>query len=387
MSSQQAGLYIHVPFCRSKCLYCDFYSSPISRYKSPDYGTKLVEALAKELKLWRDNPTFTKNWRTVYIGGGTPSLLTAPQIDILFKAIGELEGTIEVTVEANPEDVTSQWLEMLKGLGVTRVSMGIQSLDDNELKRLGRRHSAIKAREAVAMLKSSGLNFSVDLIYGIPGQTEKSWEQSLEEVLAWKPHHFSAYLLGYEEGTPLYRMREKGRIAEVPDDTVASMYSHLCEEASRKGYNHYEISNFALPGHKALHNSAYWDGTPYIGIGPSAHSFFGGVRTINVPDTENYLRKLSKGILPSIIDEETDIDRLNDYIVTSLRTSRGMNCGKLHELCTVAGKKGLEQQLEKVIGKMMEKGDLLYDHDNTHLFIPEKRWLVSDALLRELIIV
>ncbi|MDE5915376.1 MAG: radical SAM family heme chaperone HemW, partial [Duncaniella sp.] len=262
-------LYIHVPFCHSKCAYCDFYSTP-----RKEWMEAYTDALINEWHVRSE--TFEEAVDTLYFGGGTPSSLPPQLFKRIIDAL-DLDPRLlrEATVEANPEDVTADWVRFIVNeTPLRRVSMGIQSFDDSELHTVGRRHTAARAIEAVETLRAEGIaNISCDLIYGLPGQDMKSWERSLSTLTGLRPEHISAYLLSYEPGTRLSVMLDQGKITETPDEVVEAMYALLCETTAKEGYRHYEISNFALPGKEAIHNSSYWDGSPYIGLGPGAHSW------------------------------------------------------------------------------------------------------------------
>lgn len=305
-----AGLYIHIPFCRHKCAYCDFYSGPLRGFRATEYADALMEELRERSRYDR--------FETVYIGGGTPSTMD-PQLLAPFLQLGTGERTIEV----NPEDVTPEtaykWLEA----GANRVSMGVQSLIDGELEAVGRRHSASQAIEAYRTLRREGFeNISLDLIYGLPQQTPHSWRQSLMQLLDLLPEHLSAYSLSYEAGTLLHTRLLTGKIHETAEEDVVEMYETLCEETRRAGMEHYEISNFAMPGFHSRHNSSYWNSTPYLGLGPGAHSFDGNVRGFNPPHLGEYMKNPAAAFR---IEEETDTERHNDMIMTALRTARGLN--------------------------------------------------------------
>lgn len=307
-----AGLYVHIPFCRAKCAYCDFYSGPLRGFTPGAYA----DALRRELDARRSEVDCEFN--TVYIGGGTPS--TMPP-ELLAPLLREARG--EATVEVNPEDVTPGLAESLLRAGANRVSMGVQSLDDAELQAIGRRHTAARAIEAYRQLRAAGFdNISLDLIYGLPGQSVESWLKSLHGLLNLQPEHLSAYLLSYEPGTLLHTRLMRGKIAEADDDTVERMYSALCTAARAAGMEHYEISNFAMPGREAVHNSAYWTLTPYLGLGPGAHSFDGRVRRANRPDLKAYMARPQAAY---DVEIENDNERHNDLVMTALRTSRGVD--------------------------------------------------------------
>ncbi len=255
---------------------------------------------------------------TVYIGGGTPSTIP-PQLLAPFLRLSSGERTVEV----NPEDITPETADKWLEAGANRVSMGVQSLIDSELAAVGRRHSAAQAIEAFRTLRQAGFeNISLDLIYGLPGQTPDSWLQSLEGVLDLKPEHLSAYSLSYEPGTLLHTRLLTGKIRETAEDDVVEMYETLCENTHSAGMEHYEISNFAMPGFHSRHNSSYWDSTPYLGLGPGAHSFYGNVRSFNPPNLGEYMKNPASSFR---IEEETITERHNDMIMTALRTSRGLD--------------------------------------------------------------
>lgn len=305
------GLYIHIPFCNSKCAYCDFYSGPLRIFNAETY----VAALTRELEArCAEINTFS----TVYIGGGTPSVMP-PELLAPFLALASGERTVEV----NPEDITPDYAERLMRAGANRVSMGVQSLNDDELKAIGRRHTAARAIEAYKVLRSVGFsNISLDLIYGLPGQTTESWHRSLSELLHLNPEHLSAYMLSYEPGTLLYSRLQSGKIQETDENDIIEMYSDLCQQAQAASFGHYEISNFARKGFRAIHNSAYWRMTPYLGLGPGAHSFDGEIRRYNDSNLKEYLLN-PEGFAQ--IEEETPTQRHNDAVMTALRTSDGLD--------------------------------------------------------------
>lgn len=342
-----AGLYVHIPFCRHKCAYCDFYSGPLRGFSPEEYAAALRRELAAR--------SIASEYSTVYIGGGTPSTMP-PSLLAPFFALSRGEKTIEV----NPEDVSpgvaEQWLEA----GANRVSMGVQSLIDSELAAVGRRHSAAQAIEAFHTLRHAGFaNISLDLIYGLPGQTVQSWRQSLEGLLKLAPEHLSAYSLSYEPGTLLHTRLITGKIREAAEDDVVQMYDDLCRLTREAGFEHYEIANFALPGLHSRHNSSYWDSTPYLGLGPGAHSFDGTLRTFNPPNLQAYMQNPAEAFQT---DPETATERHNDVIMTALRTARGVN----PEILT-----SKELQYAKTHLQQTPAG---------HFRIPESAWLLADPL-------
>ncbi len=367
------GLYIHLPFCRSKCWYCDFYSRPYGRMEAEAY----VIALERERDIrfpllpWSDSASLPV-WNTAYIGGGTPSVLPADLLLRVIKIPCVVPGG-EYTIEANPEQVDAQWLSFVMEAGINRVSMGVQSFDSALLDAVGRQHQPGRAMQAIEALRQSGINFSLDLIYGLPGQTVDGWTEALRRMLEIRPPHFSAYLLSYEPGTRLHARLMAGKTVEASEEIAEEMYRVLCAEAAHAGYRHYEVSNFALPGCEAKHNSSYWDGTPYLGLGCSAHSFDGADRASNPPSVSRYVSELSAGRLPLEMEQLTPLDRLNDEIITSLRTSRGL----LLPPDAPAG-------LSEAVARHLHAGSLIH-LPGGHVAIPESLWLRSDAVMRDLI--
>lgn len=366
------GLYIHIPFCHSKCYYCDFYSRPL---KEDTRG--FVDALSVELSLRITSET---RLRTVYIGGGTPSILPLNQLERLLKGIKKENALLEFTIEANPEDVSREWLETVKRLGIDRVSMGVQTFDDAKLRVIGRRHTSTEARRAIEAIIESGLNYSIDLIYGLPGQSVKEWNDNLNILGEYCPPHFSAYGLSYEPGTRLYAGLQAGRYIQCSEEDVLTMYENLVEFAVKHGYEHYEISNFSVPGKESVHNSSYWDGIPYIGIGPGAHSFDGVNRFYNPADSKGYVDKLKRGELPLVMDAETDEERLNDIVISSLRTRKGLDWSRIA---------GFD---DRIVGRLREnmtreerKGNLRVNSVGNYI-IPHSKWLVSDDIFRNVMI-
>lgn len=360
------GLYIHIPFCHSKCAYCDFYSMPLN-----DNESALVDALLKEYTIRHERLSFN----TIYLGGGTPSILSNISLARLIDGLNIETDLEEFTIEANPEDITVDKVMRWKELGINRVSMGVQSFVDSELSLIGRRHSSIDAVNAIKTLQEGGLkNFSLDLIYGLPLQTTDSWKHSLDTLLNIHPTHFSAYMLSYEPHTRLMAMFKTGKIKVTSEDNLIKMYDYLCKAAKDAGYDHYEISNFALRGMQAKHNSSYWDGTPYLGIGPSAHSFIGEKRYYNPSNLKEYLSCLNSGKSPSLLDDEDANNRFNDMIMTSLRTSKGLNLRKLDDW--------RRTQLIKDANSYLKSGHLIEKND--YLTITEKSWLISDSIISNL---
>ena len=323
------SLYIHFPFCKSRCIYCDFYSTTLGQ----DYMASYVEALKREMSLRRQYIIGTRV-HTIYIGGGTPSLLPSDLLKELFEAIKAhftLDEDAEVTIEANPDDVTEKWLKGLDGTPINRISMGAQTFNDESLRFIGRRHNAQQVIDAVKACQEAGFeNISLDLIYGLPGQTFKLWQKDVEQALSLGIKHLSAYSLSYEEGTRLDTMLKQGLVKEADEELSRKMYDYLMTETSKAGFLHYEISNFALPGYHSQHNSSYWQGTPYLGLGAGAHSYDGKrSRRANLPDIKAYIA--AKEDVPHETEELSNDTFYNEFIMTRLRTSKGIPLKELSQ--------------------------------------------------------
>ena len=325
-----AGVYVHIPFCASRCSYCDFFST----LQLADAGERFVEAVIAEAGLRRDE-LHGEGVKTLYLGGGTPSQLPIPLLERLVEGLREtfdLSGLEEFTVEANPDDVTPEWCAALPPLGVNRVSMGVQSFEDDILRAIGRRHTARQAVQAVANLRQAGIhNISIDLIYGLPGQTLVSWRESVEQAIALAPQHISAYGLTYEQGTRLWLQRECGEVVEVPEEQCLEMYRILVRMLQEDGYEHYEISNFALPGYRSRHNSSYWNDTPYLGLGAAAHSYDGRVRRFNPGDLRGYIDRVMAGETAYEQEEMARWERYDERVMLGLRTSAGVDVERLRQ--------------------------------------------------------
>lgn len=371
-ASTPAKLYVHVPFCHAKCAYCDFYSTPNAKWMEGYVDAAINEWNSRRL-LAIDGVD------TVYLGGGTPSSLPLPLLSRLLEALPS-ENLTEFTIEVNPEDVSDGWVSFIKSeTAIDRVSMGIQSFSDEELRAVSRRHTAANAVDAYGRLRQSGIgNISCDLIYGLPGQTRESWRQSVENLLSLRPEHISAYMLSYEEGTRLYAKLISGKLSEADDDTAYGMYVDLCDMLRDAGYYHYEISNFALPGMEAKHNSAYWDGSRYIGIGPGAYSWDGANRSFNPSDIKAYIECGGEDF--NIIETETIDNRFNDVVMTSLRTANGLDINKLRRDFGNM----YADDLEKELPPLLDSGELTLSADNI-LTIPESKWFVSNRIILPLI--
>ena len=308
-----AGLYIHIPFCKSRCIYCGFYSTT-----SLDMRQQYVDALCREMEIRPRNSI-----ETIYLGGGTPSQLSTDQIRQLFIYINKVYDprATEITIEMNPDDVTPEYADALCQLGINRVSMGAQTFDDRRLRFLHRRHAAAQVRQAVDILRTVGIaNISVDLMYGFPGETLDDWESDINAALSLDVEHISAYCLMIEEGTVLHRLG----VDAADEETERQMYERLIDRLTIAGYEHYEISNFARPGCRSRHNSSYWTGVPYIGLGAAAHSFDGNQRSWNTADLRAYIAAIDCGYRPSEVEVLTPRDRYNEHVMLALRTADGL---------------------------------------------------------------
>ncbi len=372
-----AGLYIHIPFCASRCIYCDFYSTT-----SIELADRYVDMLLVEYDL-RISEVGDESLNTLYIGGGTPSMLSITTLTKLVDGLrerGALSALVEFTIEVNPDDITPEYATALRGVGINRVSMGIQSFDDSELKLLNRRHSSSQAIKAVEYLQHSEFdNISVDLIYGLPEQTMELWSRNLDCVLSLGVQHISAYSLSYEEGTRLYRLRDSGEIKGCSDELYINMYDSLVERLTADGFEHYEVSNFALKGRYSKHNSSYWDNTLYIGLGAAAHSYDGKCRRYNCSSVKGYIDKLSVGEVAFTAEVEELYERYNDYVMTTLRTMWGAN---LNVIDKRFGKE-FHKHFTENIQQFILLGDMKYLDDMT-VVITMVGVMRSDAIIREL---
>ena len=331
MHSNMAGIYIHIPFCASRCIYCAFYSTT-----SLDLRQQYVDAVCRETGV-RSRETGV---RSIYLGGGTPSQLTIPQLRQIFDTLYKYNNVAEdaeITIEVNPDDVTEAFAQNLRTLPVNRVSMGAQTFNDQRLRYLHRRHTAAQVAEAVERLRAAGIrNISIDLMYGFPDETLNNWTHDIDAALALHVEHLSAYCLSIEEGTPLHRMMNghngNSHPCVLPDEeTERAMYYLLKDRLEAAGLEHYEISNFARPGFRSRHNSAYWNYTPYIGLGAAAHSFDGHTRSWNVADIHQYIKGIERG--ERLFDSETieGDTRYNDLLTTALRTREGLDLNLLSD--------------------------------------------------------
>lgn len=367
-----SGLYVHIPYCSSRCIYCGFFSSTGKKNQS-----EYIDAVLKELEM-RTTEMFSKP-ETVYFGGGTPSFLSISLLERLVRGIAEridVSRVGEWTMECNPDDVSPELAHWLSSSPINRVSMGVQTFSDERLRWLHRRHSSKQVKEAVSLLRQSGIqNLSLDLMYGFPKQTIEEWKADISECLSLHPEHISAYTLMYEEGTPLFSMLEKGIVTEIDEDLSLRMFEILVDSLTEAGYEHYEISNFSLPRFQSRHNSNYWQQVPYLGIGAGAHSYDLSQRWNNVCNIESYISSVEAGRIDSEYEETTPEIRYNDIVTTALRTRHGIDLTMLQE----SFRSYLLSQAESHIAH----GRLTVDGSHVHL--TRKGIFTSDDIMSDLI--
>lgn len=381
-----AGLYIHVPFCVKRCIYCDFYSNTDMGYKD-DY----LRAVLKEMEIRRDYLK-GEEIKSVYFGGGTPSQLNARDLERLFDYMYNLfpfSSHPEITMEANPDDLSDAYVASLRTLPFNRISIGIQSFNDKQLAFLNRRHTATDAVRSVFRCKEAGLdNISIDLMYGLPGQLAGDWLHDIEKAIELEVAHLSAYHLTYEEGTPIYRMSREGNVKPVDDETSELFFRMLKDRLEKEGFLHYEISNFAKctplypDGRISFHNASYWNGAYYMGIGPSAHSYDGDTRSWNVSSVSRYIEALNeRSELPAESEQLDERTKYNDFVITRLRTRWGVSLEELEKTFGKERKRWFMAKSEPFLcSEKLKNEDGFVKIQSDGLF-------VSDAIMRELMYV
>ncbi len=363
-----AGIYIHIPFCRRKCHYCNFFSLASSKYISEFPGSLLLEM--KSMQPYLEGETI----ETIYFGGGTPSLLPRSSIGLILDKVRDyfrLSQLPEITLEANPDDLNSEYLRAIRDTGINRLSIGVQSFFDEDLKFLNRTHTAESAENSVRAAQEAGFsNLSIDLIYGIPGLTDDRWEQNLEKTMLLRVPHISAYALTVEKQTALDLFIRQQKVAPPDEEQAVAHYRMLMERMKKAGYIHYEISNFCKEGFYSIHNSNYWKGVPYLGLGPSAHSFNGNSRKWNISSLSAYMENVRSGV--SFSEEEllTENQRYNEYVMTSLRTIWGCSKQKIISDCGLRTANLFAKHAEKLIerGFIKELSGTYYLTDEGKLF-------------------
>ncbi|MFT4023913.1 MAG: radical SAM family heme chaperone HemW [Flavihumibacter sp.] len=367
-----AGLYLHIPFCRKACHYCNFHFSTRLQYKND-----VIAAILKEIE--RESHRLEgQTAETIYFGGGTPSLLAQHEIGRLFAHIHAhfaVAPGAEITLEANPDDIEDRLLEHWKSLGINRLSIGIQSFREEDLRWMNRAHSAAQAAVAVQKAKAAGFtDFSLDLIYGIPGLSDEAWAENISKALAQGINHLSAYALTVEPKTALDTLIRKKRLPDTDPGQTADQFLQLADSLENAGWEQYEISNFCVPGHRSRHNSNYWAGIPYLGLGPGAHSYDGRTRRWNISNNALYVAALEKNQPVSEEEVLTNDNRFNEYIMTGLRRREGINLQKITELAGEAAAETLlkEAQLYLQAGSLKHEGD--------HLQLTRKGKLFADGI-------
>jgi len=372
-----AGLYLHIPFCKQACHYCDFHFSTKS-----DYADRMVAAIVGEIAL-RHEELDSVALDSVYFGGGTPSLLSERQLneilESIFKHFSPKAGT-EITLEANPDDLTREKVKQLAHSPVNRLSMGIQSFHEAELKLMNRAHNAREARAALDRVFDSGFtDITADLIFGMPGSRLSTWAENLEEMLRWPMPHLSCYSLTVEPRTALHHQVQQGQVLLPDEDVVRSQFFHTIDFLDARNMAQYELSNFALPGHEAVHNSAYWHGKPYLGIGPSAHSYTGAVRKKNIANNAQYMKSVEAGQPEIEIEQLSDTERANESIMTALRLREGLQWDMLHEQHPHHA-----AQVQQAAKTLIEKGWL--DESPEGVRLAREGKIMADRVMMELFV-
>ena len=375
-----AGIYLHIPFCKQACHYCDFHFSTNTEIRD-----ELIRAMGEEILLQRSYLA-SEALNTIYFGGGTPSLLRGDEIAYLMHCIKttfDVHPEPEITLEANPDDLSAEKLAALKSNGINRLSIGIQSFDDDILRYLNRAHNSEAAMRSVADARSAGIsNISVDLIYAIPGVSSDSWKRNIDTALRFQPQHISAYTLTIEEKTAFGNWMAKGKLVPVAEALAAEQMEIIVSTLSASGYRQYEISNFALPGFESRHNMNYWNGGKYLGIGPSAHSYNGTARQHNVANNHLYVRALREKRIPAETEVLQKEDQINEYILTTLRTDAGCDLRFLksnfgYDVLALHERYLRELESQQLIAfadqhlKLTDAGKLLADKISSDLFLVE----------------
>lgn len=370
-----AGIYIHIPYCKKACHYCNFHFSANVRNTND-----MVYAIGMEARLRRHY--ITEKINTVYFGGGTPSLIPITSLRTLMQKMREnfiIAPDAEITLEANPDDINIDSLLSWKSIGINRLSIGIQSFRGEDLVWMNRAHNAQQAIRCIQLAKRNGFsNLSIDLIYGTPTLSDEQWKQNIAQAVSLGIPHLSCYALTVEPKTALHSMIEKGKMPNVSEDKQSIHFDILTKDLREAGYDHYEISNFAKPGWQSKHNSSYWQGKPYIGLGPSAHSFNGTSRQWNVANNALYITALQKGEVPFEVEQLTPKQQLNEYIMTSLRTMQGTSLKYIARLWSDADACSIIKDARKhiVSGYM--------NYVNQHLVLTRKGKLLADGIAAEL---
>ena len=371
------GIYIHIPYCKKKCSYCNFYFSVSTKTMS-----SFTESLLREIELTKDYLS-EKELISLYLGGGTPSLLNLYDLEKIIIKIREIynfKNEIEITIEANPDDISESYIKSIVKLGINRISIGIQSFDARELQLFGRIHDPVTALNSILICKDNGIeNMNIDLIFGIPGSGETTWKKNLDIFLGADIDHLSCYNLTIEPKTEIFHQLKTKKIPEINDKISTFQFLDTIEYLGNNGYEHYEISNYARNEKYAIHNTNYWKGGHYLGLGPSANSFNGEVRQWNVSNIRKYIHSIEAGILPLESEKLSEADKYNEYIMTGLRTMWGVNIEKIAEINGSFAHLFLENikpyvddgkiQLRNTIYSLSDQGKLFADRIAADLFI------------------
>ncbi len=369
-----SGIYFHIPFCKQKCSYCDFYST-----RDSNGIAELVKSEVKELILRKDylNGEIVKS---IYFGGGTPSLLDKYKIENLLNCVRQnfdISDDCEITFETNPDDLTEEYLQRLRECQINRLSIGIQSFNDDVLKYLGRRHDSKNLDYYIETAKKVGFdNISVDLIFGIPGMELAIYLDSLNRVIQLDIQHISAYSLTIAEGTLFYKLRKQNKLKEIDEEDSLIQFNNTIDILSAQGFNHYEISNYAKDGFKSRHNCSYWEGVNYLGIGPSAHSYNGVSRQWNISNTRKYCNSIDRDEQFFEVEHLSDNDKFNEYVITRLRTSDGVSKKFIEENFADCVYKSFIKEVNNLL-----KQELIYPYDD-RIILTRKGILISDYILQ-----
>jgi oxygen-independent coproporphyrinogen-3 oxidase len=384
-----SGIYIHIPFCKQACHYCNFHFSTSLRYKN-----ELIAALLKEIEIYTSFPCslskagqtgegteipFTDRIETIYFGGGTPSLCSKEEIQSIIKKINTgftVSPSAEVTLEANPDDITDEKLNHWKDAGINRLSIGIQSFFEEDLQWMNRAHNAKQAIDSLKLALNYFQNITMDLIYGTPELTNEKWKQNVEKAISLGIPHLSCYALTVEPKTPLDKLIRQHKSPDINPDKQSEQFLLLMQWMEEAGYEHYEISNFAKPGFRSQHNSSYWKGKKYIGFGPSAHSFDGDARWWNISNNNTYIEAINKGSIPYEKEELTATQKINEYIMISLRTSEGLDLSKLDET--------MRNELLALSRKYIDNG--FVKKENNFLRLTKEGKLLADGIASDLFV-
>lgn len=374
-----SGIYIHIPFCKKACFYCDFHFSVSFKIKE-----KIITAICQELIIRKDFFDPKETISSIYFGGGTPSVLSIKEIDEILGAVYSyynVEKNAEITFECNPDDLTQDYLRELKFVGINRLSIGVQSFNDEYLKWMNRSHDASQSKKSIEYGAEAGFNnITLDLIYGLPQLSNKEWSANLNEALSLPINHLSAYSLTMEENTPYIKLVNQGKYKKPSDDISSSHYQILVQQTTDLGWEHYEVSSFCKPGNYSKHNSSYWSGNKYIGVGPSAHSYDGNSRYWNVSDNKSYLECISTKKRYFESEELTVSNRVNEYLLTGLRTKWGVDLELLSNKYDYNVMSLFEKDIKYWISlnwlemkdsnmKLTNKGMLFADHISSTLFL------------------